>query len=241
MRSRRIAVLAAALAAAAALPASAQAGPVEVQTGRFKLELEGVQRTTWTTRHAAQFECDVNIAGSGRETIRFRSKPVVVDVRAIGRNVLILRGRRPATLDVDATITRDGAVSVDGRPDCADGDGGGGPPPASDCGTKRSRGWVEVRYLAPRRALVGLAPVLAAPLGPFATCPASGAAWPTLLTRGDRDRPIGQQLPVRDLFGHGKSIVVGRGGERLDDGETQSATTIRWSLAFTRVDGGTRG
>lgn len=232
MRSLRTLALAGALSALAGTPAVAQAEPTDTRSGRFLVELKGFQETTWSTQHAAQFECDVNIDGGGFENVWFRSKPTVLGVSSFGRTVLMRRGRAPASLDIRATIEREGVVETTSGAVCTDGDGGGGAPTLSDCGTKRSRLRVDVRY---RRGRVSVEPDLVTPLGPFANCPEGGTTWPTLLTRNRKGRLIGQALPIDDLFSHGRNIVVARGSETQDDGESQSTTTIRWSLSFKRL------
>lgn len=236
MRVRPLAVAAGALCALAAAPALAPAAPTDMRSGRFKVQLEGVQRTTWKTSHIAQFECDVTIQGSGAETVAFRSRPVVVDVDAFGRTTVVRRGRAEPILDLTATITRQGQVSTTGSAICADGDGGGDAPAAPDCGTRRSNLSVDLRYAD---ELVTIEPNIAAPLDTFANCPQAGTSWPDLLTRDGRGRPIGRRLPVADLFGHGKNIVVGRGREVVEDFDTASTTTIRWELSFTRLSAAT--
>lgn len=233
MRLLRTLALAGSLSAmAVTTPAVTRAEPAEMQTGRFLVELKGVQETTWKTRHAAQFECDVNIDGGGFENVWFKSRGTVLTVSSFGRTVLMRRGRAPASLDINATIERQGVVETTSGAVCADGDGGGGPPPLADCGTKRSRLRVDVRY---RRGRVSVEPDLVLPLGPFANCPEGGISWPSLLTRNRSGRLIGQALPMEDLFSHGRNIVVARGSATQADGGSQSTTTIRWSLSFKRI------
>lgn len=231
-------IAAGALCALAAAPSLASAAPTDARSGRFRVELEGVQRTTWETRHAPQFACDVAIEGSGTETVAFRSPPTIVDVSAFGRTVVLRRGRGPATIDLAATITRRGELTETGGEICSDGDGTGGQPQAPDCGRRRSQLAVDLRHSGGRRALVTVEPSLAAPLDTFAACPEGGTSWPSLLTRDDRGRAIGQRLPAADLFEHGKSIVVARGRETYLDLDTTATTTIRWALSFTRIDAG---
>jgi len=234
MRVRPLAVAAGALCALAAAPALAPAAPTDMRSGRFKVQLEGVQRTTWKTSHVAQFECDVTIQGSGTETVAFRSRPTILEVDAFGRTTVVRRGRGQPILDLAATITRQGEVSSTGNAICADGDGGDDAPAAPDCGTRRSNLSVDLRYAGER---VTIEPTIAAPLDTFANCPVAGTSWPDLLTRDGAGRAIGRALPVADLFGHGKNIVVGRGREVVEDFDTTSTTTIRWELSFTRLGG----
>jgi hypothetical protein len=232
MNLLRALALAGALSSIAVAPAFAQAEPSDMRSGRFVVELKGVQETTWKTRHAAQFECDVNIDGGGFENVWFRSKGTVLKVSSFGRTVLMRRGRAPASLDLRAKVERQGVVETTSGAVCADGDGDAGPPPLADCGTKRSRLRVDVSY---RRGRVSVEPDLVIPRDPFANCPQGGISWPSLLTRSRKGRLIGQALPMADLFDHGRNIVVARGRETQDDGESQSTTTIRWSLSFKRI------
>lgn len=224
-----------ALLGAAAPPADAASS--RFLSGKFKVELEGVQRTTWETHHTMQFECDSNSDGMGRETVRFRSKPAVVSVAAFGASTpIILQKRRSAILDLRSKITRQGELTNYGGKICAYGDGTGATAPAHDCGAKSSTLYAELAYDGQRRGFIGLEQSLAVPLGPFLNCPVGGTAWPTLLDRNiATSRMIGQRLPVRDLFKHGKNIVIARGREVVSTGETTSTTTIRWTLSLTRV------
>ena len=234
--TRTILPLAMAVAAAlgAAVPADAAS---RFQTGKFKVELEGVQKTTWQTKHVKQFDCDVNIDGQGTETVRFRSRPAVVTVARFGASTPILMiKRKQAILDLRSRITRQGAIETSGGKVCSHGDGTGGTPPSPDCGTKRSTLFAELTYDARHKSLIGLEQSLAMPLGPFRNCPASGTSWPSLLDYdGPRSRMIGQRLPVRSLFRHGKNIVIGRGRDVQANGGDSSTTTIRWTLSLTRL------
>lgn len=229
--------IAAALAAACTLTAAAPAAaaPPKVRKGTYKVELEGVQRTSWTTAFSSTEGCGLSISGAGGETVRFRAKPALLQLTAIGSTRVLLRGRRLASLDLVATIRRHGQVDASGEI-CSDGDGGGAPP-ASDCGTRRSRLTVDVSWPVRRSDLIAIDPILAAPLGPFTTCPTGGISWPSLLDRRPDGRLVGAKLPVADLFRHGKNIVIARDRVVQDTGGEQSTTSIRWTLSFTRVRG----
>jgi hypothetical protein len=230
-----VAATAIALLGAATPPADAAGSPF--LSGKFKVELEGVQRTTWESHHTQQFECDSSSDGTGRETVRFRSKPAVVAVAAIGASTpIILQNRKTAILDLRSKITRQGDLNDYGGKICSYGDGTDATPPAPDCGTKSSTLYAELAYDSQRRGFIGLEQSLAVPLGPFLNCPVDGTAWPTLLDRNiATSRMIGQRLPVRGLFKHGKNIVIARGREVVSTGETTSTTTIRWTLSLTRI------
>ena len=107
---------------------------------------------------------------------------------------------------------------------------------APDCGTKRSTLFAELAYDSQRPSMIGLEQSLAVPLGPFYNCPSGGTSWPSLLDRDvAKSRMIGQRLPVRDLFRHGKNIVIARGREVENTAENKSTTTITWTLSLTRL------
>jgi hypothetical protein len=154
-RTTKTFLSAAALIAAAAAAAPAANAAPQFQTGKFRAELEGVQKTTWQTNHVKQFACDVNMTGSGRETVRFDAKPAVVTISRFGNStpIVMIERKQPTLLDRDV----------------------------------------------------------------------------------DRSRMIGQRLPVRELFDHGKHIVIAKGREVERTAESSSTTTIRWTLSLTRV------
>lgn len=235
--ARTVALATTALSLVLAGPAAAEAASASFQTGKFRVELEGVQRTTWETHHVKQFDCDVNIDGHGTETVRFRSRPAVLTVTSFGSSTpVLLIGRKPAILDLRSRIARNGVLDTSGGEVCSDGDGTGGAPPPPDCGTKRSTLFAELTYDSQRPGVIGLEQAAAMPLGPFHNCPSGGTSWPSLFDHHvDTSRMIGQRLPVRDLFRHGKHIVIGRGTERQNTVEDRSTTTIRWTLSLTRI------
>ncbi|MBB4662228.1 hypothetical protein [Conexibacter arvalis] len=227
-------------ARAAAHPGAAHPGATtaraKVRTGLFKVELEGVQRTTWSTDWSSTEGCDLSVHGSGSETVRFRSKPTTILVTWIGQTRVFTRGRAIGALDLAATITRHGSEQADGEV-CSDGDGGGAPA-APDCGTKRSRRTVELGYPVRRSDVIALRTDHNVPLGPFRSCPTGGVSWPSLLdTHPVTGRVVGAALPIADLFRHGKNVVIARDRAVQDSGGDRSTTTIRWTLSFTRLGG----
>jgi hypothetical protein len=162
----------------------------------------------------------------------------VVTISRFGNSTpIVMIGRKQPTLDLRSKITRQGTFEQFGGEICSYGDGDGAPAPKpADCGTKRAKLYAEIAYDARRPTMIGLAQALALPLGPFYNCPSGGTSWPTLLDRdGAKSRMISQRLPARELFDHGKHIVIGRGREVVRTEESSSTTTIRWTLSLTRV------
>ena len=180
----RVALLAAATTLAAGA-ATAEAKTPFVQKGKFRVQVEGVQKTTWQHQHVKQFDCDSNSSGSGTEKVRFKSKPKVVSIFKFGRSTpTILQGRSGnAILDLRSKITRNGTRTDSGGKVCSYGDGNGAAPKAPDCGTKRSVLYADLDYLHGRKDVIGLDQSLAVPLGPFYNCPVGGTSWPSLLDR----------------------------------------------------------
>jgi hypothetical protein len=227
-----------ALLAGMLLAAPAHAKAPFVQQGKFRVQVEGVQKTTWQHQHVKQFDCDSNSAGSGKETVRFRSKPEVVKIFKFGKSTpIVMQGKKgSAILDLRSKITRNGTRTESGGKVCSYGDGTGSAPKPPDCGTKRSTLFADLEYFSGRKDVIGLQQSPVVPLGPFHNCPVGGTAWPSLLDRDvNKSKSIGTRLPARDLFRYGKHIVIGKGREKQVGAEDSSTTTIRWELTIKRL------
>lgn len=237
LKTTTLAALAATLALVATPAVAGAAAPLpEVHTGRFRVELKGVQRTSWTRNWTTTEGCDVTATGSGSETVRFRSKPATIKATWIGETRVFTRGTRMAALDLAATIARQGREQVGGEI-CSYGDGNARPV-VPDCGTRRSKLTVDLDYATRRSDLLAIRADNDVPLGPFYHCPSGGVSWPALLdTHPVSAQVVGAELPVADLFRYGKNIVIARDRAVQDGNGEQSTTTIRWELSFTRLDG----
>lgn len=232
MRSSAAITLIALGIAAAATPAAAATRPAS-----FDVELSGVQKTTWEKHHIAEGGCDVSIDGRGSETYRFQSRRLRVRAIRSPGGVLLIAGRGPARLRLSGTVTRAGEVLVGPGEVCSEGTGGGSPTPAPpDCGTRRVKGVVEIGFSVRPNDLLVISDGLLDGRDVFRNCP-TGASdqFPALMGMTDRGRRIGQRLPARDLFGHGKNVVIARGSKSVRGGELTSTTSIRWTASFTRV------
>lgn len=230
MRNSAIALAALGLATTAA-PAA------EARPASFDVELSGVQKTTWEKHHISEGGCDVPMDGRGSETYRFRSQRLRVRAIRIPGGVLLTAGRGPARLRLSGTVTRSGEVLVGPGEICSEGDGTGTPAPtAPDCGTRRVKGAVEIGFSVRPADLLVIGDGLLDGRDVFRNCP-TGASdqFPALMGLDGRGRRIGQRLPARDLFAHGKNVVIARGSKSVIGGETTSTTSIRWTASFTRV------
>ena len=240
-------VLTAALIAGAVLvPGTALAttpGP-KVSEAFFKVRVEGVQTTTWTANHTPMFRCDSPYTGSGSERVTFEStRAVKVRAFRLGRGpVYLVRGRGLAVLPTSGYVRRSGTINRDPpTPECAVGDGdGNSQPPPSDCGRKRIASLpLRIAYDALKADRMTLSRSTQ-PGGPvFQQCPLIGDGWPDVLSRDDRKRTAGEELPRGDLFdrSQGKIILLGKGTVRSNAFGDSSTTKIRWDLTLTRVRG----
>lgn len=227
-----------AAAAAACLAAGPADAAFQYRAAKFKLEIEGVQTNSWVTSHAKDGPCDFDIHGEGTEVVRFHSVPTVVDIaQFMGTTPLIRVGKRYGVpFDLDAKITRRGVLTMANGEICSSGDGTGSvSPPAPDCGTKRSTFYADLRYSSRRKDLLFMDQSLVAPLGPFRHCPNGPGSWPSILDRAN-GREVGRRLAPSDLFGpDGKHIVLVAARESRAGGDTHHTTTIRYSIALTRI------
>lgn len=234
-----VAVLAAALAAPGT--ASATQAP-KVSEAFFKARVEGVQTTSWTANHQPQFHCDYQQSGSGSERVTFEStRAVRIRAFRLGRGpVYFLRGKDLASLPTHGAVRRSGTLNLaPPTEECAVGDGGGdSQPPAPDCGRKRIRSLpLSVAYdaLKPDRITLSRS---GQPGGPtFNRCPTMGEGWPNVLSRDDRHRTAGEELPRADVFDRrqGKMIVLGKGTIRGGSDGVSYTTRIRWDLTLRRL------
>jgi len=235
-----VAAIAVAAAALAAAPGAAAAP--KIQQATFDVQVEGTQSVTWSTHHDSQFDCDVNIDGSGTEKTRFKSKKVRVKLSRYGNLDPIFIGPK-GDIPLTGRVTRNGSVKIWGGKVCSHGDGTGGQAPTPpDCGTKTAIGRVELRYASKAKSLLTLGRAAANDgKDPFANCPWGGVSWPQLLTYSGTSqgatKDIGQKVPARDLLdpSFGQHIVIGRGAYKESWPESSATTKVRWELKLTRV------
>lgn len=229
-----------ALALLTAPAAQATKGQLNVKEARFKVTVKGTQTTTWSANHPSTSRCVSAYTGSGTEKVTFRSKRrVVAKAFALGRGpVLWTAGGDVAELPMKGTVIRRGSMTfAPTPPDCAVGDGDStGTPPASDCGTKKIRSLrLLLAYDYQRHDRITLSNGGQAEPR-FEQCPSLGQGWTTILSRDDRKRTAGEELPRRDLFDRrqGKMIVLGRGKVTTNADGVSATTRIEWELTLVR-------
>ena len=231
-RTALVALITAAVAGGASPVAAAATGP---QVRTFRVEVEGVQTTTWTESHRSASMCDPASTGSGKETLRFRSRgPATVIAYRYGRKSVIF-GSAGSELVVRATVTRHGHVAVTPSDPSCGGTSGGGTPPAPDCGTHRSLFDLSLEWSSPDPTGIILRDGTIVPLyALFQNCPVIGDAFPQILD-AVRGKAIVARIPASDLFDPSlrKHIVVGHGRVRRPASDSSSTTSIRWTVSLT--------
>ena len=231
----------AALAAAAPVAHAAKTPKITAKY-TYKVELVGKQTTTWSLNHvgAGPAACDMNQTGSGKEVVRFSSRPTVMyTFDGLSQPYFFQkRGSQVGALKMPlrGTINRQGSVFTQPLPPGTDNcpDGVGGAPPTPDCGTRKLRGLVvepEYEYKKDRIVLEQSD----AAKDPFKHCPAGGSSWPYLLPYDTANRSIGQELPYKDLFEQGKNIIIATGVHKNTTGDLKWTTRLRWELSFRRI------
>lgn len=226
-----------------AASASATRMPGGMSDARFKVTVKGLQTTTWSSDHKAEFHCDSAYNGSGTERVRFAStKAVVIRAFRVGKGpVLFVRGKGLPDLPTRGYVERHGTLTLaPSTPECVvgDGDGSGSAPPASDCGRKTISSLpLRLGYDALNGKRITLSNATHPSSPKFTNCPRNGEGWTTILSRDDRHRTAGESLPASDLFDRrqGKMIVLGKGAVRSNSGGTVSTTKISWTLTLTRL------
>jgi hypothetical protein len=235
-----LAVAAAALAVAAPGASADQKLPVLTKY-TYKVELEGVQTTTWSYNHAADgSECDAPANGSGKERIVFHAKPKVMHTYdGLSQPTFFGKGKTAVFgMRLSGRVSRSGSVSSPGLPADADCPGGGDiEPTPPDCGSKTFSGLQytpEYQYKSDRIVLERGSWM--PDKYRYRNCPNMGEGFPSLIATNDDDSPIGRRLPYADLFKYGKNIVIARGKNTFKDDELSYTTRIRWTLSFKRLD-----
>jgi hypothetical protein len=215
---------------------------------RFRVTIEGVQTTEWRyNREYTDGACVSWARGSGKETIRFRSKPTVLRyARRTGppgetSHHELLGGKgelvwlRPR-LDIERTGERDHG----GSPECAGGGGHcpeceGPNPQTGKCTAKGTRDvWLTPALMpAGKLGMISIASGLTPPLTP--ECPIEqfhgSVGDPDLL---EAQNKLGD--PAK-RGGGGKVIVIVRKKQtdKLDESGGVTTTTVRYTVTFTRL------
>jgi hypothetical protein len=232
MKTRSILPIALAAAAVAAPVASAAKTP-QMTKYTYKVEVKGAQTMTWSLNHEGAGGCDPSQTGSGKETIRFSSKPTILRTYdGLSQPFFFMGKGKVAALKLRGTVKRQGALDTE-KGNCPN--GGGGTSIPRDCGTRKiARVSVAPQY-EPKKDRMILSQGDASDAPDFRNCPAGGSTWPYLLREDDKGRSIGQDLPQADLFGQGKNIIIATGTNTYDGGELKYTNKIRWELSFTRI------
>lgn len=230
----------AALCAVAAVPAAAQAGQT-IDFAHFKVTVKGVQTNSWKTNYEGTGKCDPSGSGHGTEVVRFEAKKAHrYDASRYGKYVTFMSDPVMDEITTKAKVTRHGEVYNAPMPPECGGTGGGGEPPAPDCGTKRFNYDVDVGYSQTgKKKGLTLSQGLIMPILPFKNCPVGGISFPQMLNADSKGKLIVGELPAKELFDKklGKIIVLSKGRrvEKLPSLGIDRTSTIEWEVTLTRV------
>jgi hypothetical protein len=234
----RIAVLAACLATCAA-PAMAA-----TNVATFRAEVKGTQTTTWSENHTPQSQCDQGVSGSGRERVTFAStRPTTIVATRFGGHHILFGSADLASADIvtRATVSRQGSTTSTPLDIRCEGTGGGGTPPAPDCGARHGSLAVALAWSpAGREGIMLEQGDLGSLLHAYTNCPVIGTAFPQLLDLTTAGDSVVARMPASALFDRsiGKHIVIATGRRVSHSGDSTSTTTIRFTVSLTRVKGG---
>lgn len=241
MAGRSTKATAAAICAGIALlggAAGAQGAKGEYETAKFKLSVKGKQTTTEKSFHDPINDCDIRNYSTGKEVVRFSTKPVKATVVSGPgmKTPIVAYGKGKIGMAATAKVNRsfNPAISGPAGRDCGD-NGGGGEPLPPDCGTRTVKPW-QIQLDWPRRQRVGLeAGWVDDQL--YKNCP--GGAFPDLITQNTLSGPIDSELPDSELFDEkiGKLIVIGKGEQSFLLHDYDETTKLRWEITLKRIKG----
>ena len=229
------------LAAVALLPstasAAAKAKPKKprTQVERFEVKIRGGQLNKWSVASDNEAaSCRTTAIGSGQEHIVFNTtKPH----RLLATSTHGMRNLVFGNINVDthARVTREGYLNSTTHDPCetvAEGEGEGGPPRASDCGTREGRLTLELDFDKDTLALDDVD----SQLTPFDNCHIEGFAFPDIIT-ATRGRVLKAELPTRHIFDRDRKKLVAEANAYLTDDSygTFFETTMHWDVTLKRL------
>ncbi len=237
--------LAAALAMLLALAAPGKAAGVNgFQIAKFKVEVEGWQRSTSHRTIESEEECGLNDHSFGRERITFKTtKPAYITATHMPGefNPQLFSSSGQLAIPVSAKVQRSytPAISINAG-ECEE-NGGGAEETKPDCGTKTAKGW-KLALQFGREKKNGL--LLSSYTDPetFKACPSSGVAtFPQLLVEGagHKGKYIYADLSQDELFDPNfqKWISLANGSAKESSSSGWEKTEIHWAVSFTRLGG----
>ena len=246
-------LLAGAVALLSLLVAASPASAAKDQEASFKIEIRGLQHSTWTSDFDSP-GCGggtSHSSGHGERSFSFATnKPVKVKVvreRFGGSSFSSFEYPRGATgVPVSVAAVWDGVSSVEttGGEPCGD---GGPTPPPSDCGERNFNAELVLDYYSPadfpESEVTPLVDVLGIS-GPFNAAGFTGdELWAELYTNCPAVGTNGGQLVLsptggispKKLFGKKKSFKVKAEDTAVEDTDTSHEETVmNWTVSFTR-------
>jgi hypothetical protein len=217
------------------------AAPAHAATRRafFKVEVKGVQTTSWSIDRTTPGPCGGHAQGSGSERMTFKTARPVRTTVSLSQGLLTFTFGRSTSLTAQGVANRQGSTSNTPNPgECAGGGTGGGPAqPTPDCGRRSGPIDLEIAKSYRRRDWIVLTNGPLSPLTIYKHCPIGGAAWPDVIETDTAGRPIEAPMPVRDLFNPAlrKHLTIGRGSQSVNASGQKATTSVRWEITFTRI------
>ena len=247
--ARHLLVAAASTAALIGVTAGAEAKS-PFKAARFKVTVSGTQTSNWSLDNTTFDGCvqgDIRQTGRGRQSFSFKNaKPATLTAINIGDSVTI-SGTAVPGVRVKGSLTRVGDITTEqlsGDPTGC-GDGGGGPRPPSDCGTKPFAARVDLEWTRPEQypgePPVPLVPVLLlqGPIFPTGTSGFSDLFQNCVGGGPDQLIPTpNSSLPLKKLLGKVKRFAVrGKDTQTSDSDGYHVETTVSWVATFKRLSG----
>lgn len=233
-----------ALTLALVAPAKAATYGNGFQVAKFKVEIEGWQKSASNREVESEEECGLNDHSYGRERITFETtKPVYVTATHMPGefNPQLFSSTGQLAIPVRAVVRRSFTPLISLVPGACEENGGGAEPTKPDCGTKTVKRWkVDLQF--GREKKNGL--LLSAYNGtdPFHACSSSGVVpFPNLLVEGSghKGKYIYADLSQDELFDphFQKWISLANGSATEVSSTLWEKTEVHWAVSFTRLGG----
>ena len=234
----------AALGLALVAPARAAGYGNGFQVAKFKIEIDGWQKSTAHRTLESEEACGVNDHSFGREYVKFATtKPIYVTATHMKGefNPQLFSSSGQVAIPTKATVRRSFTPQIVLNPGECEDNGGGAEATKPDCGTRTLKKWkVDLQF--GREKKDGL--LLSAYAGddPFEACPQSGVAtFPNLLVEGSghKGKYIYADLSQDELFdpNYQQWISLANGKAKETSSSGWEETEVHWAVSFTRLGG----
>ena len=229
---------------AVAAPAGAATYGNGFQVAKFKIEIDGRQRSISHRAIESEEECGLNDHSFGRERIKFETtKPIYVTATHMKGefNPQLFSSTGQVAIPVRAKVSRSYTPQIVLNPGECEENGGGAEATQPDCGTRTVKRWkVDLQF--GREKKDGLLLSAYGGTDPFHACSQSGVAtFPNLLVEGSghKGKYIYADLSQDELFDpdYQKWISLANGSAKESSSTIWESTEVHWAVSFTRLGG----